>query len=59
MAVGIHRDADLAVAEDLHHHARVDALHKQQRGAGMAKVVEASMGTGHSETRSTLLMSSV
>ncbi|HEV8193389.1 MAG TPA: hypothetical protein VGP82_18155 [Ktedonobacterales bacterium] len=31
------------VAEDLHHHARVDALHEQQRGTGVAEVVEASM----------------
>ena len=40
MAVGVHRQADLAVAERLHHNSWVNALDEQQRRACMTKVVE-------------------
>ena len=43
MAIGVHRQTDLAVAEDLHNDAWVDSLRDQQRGAGMPQVVEPQM----------------
>src|SRR4051812_6810211 len=44
MRVGVHRDPDLAVAERLHHHAGVVPCRDEQRGAGMAQIVEADIG---------------
>jgi hypothetical protein len=40
VAVGIHRQADLTVAERLHHDPRVHALHEKQGRACVSKVVE-------------------
>ena len=44
MAVRVHREADLAVPKDLHHHTWMDPLSKQQRGAGVSQVIEALVG---------------
>lgn len=43
VAVEIHRDADAAVSENLHHHARVDTLDEEERRAGMTHIMEALM----------------
>jgi hypothetical protein len=40
MRVDVHRDADLAVAERLHHDARMNAL-CQQRCTGVPQIVDA------------------
>ena len=38
VSVEVHRDGDLRVSEDLHDQPRVNALGRQQRGAGEATV---------------------
>src|SRR5712692_3594017 len=43
VGVCIHRQPDLGVAEDLHHHSCWDTLDQQQRGARMPEVVEPSL----------------
>ena len=44
MSIGVHREADLRVAQDFHHVARVDALRDQECRTGMAEVMEAQPG---------------
>jgi hypothetical protein len=41
MAVGVHRDADLAMAEDLHDDPWMHTLSDQERRAGMTEIMEA------------------
>ena len=43
MAVSVHRQTDLGVAQDLHDHPRRDVLDEQQRRAGVAEVVKAPL----------------
>jgi hypothetical protein len=38
VAVGVHREADLAVAQDLHHHPGRDALGQKKGGAAVTQV---------------------
>jgi hypothetical protein len=43
VAVSVHGQADLAVAENLHDYTRVHTLGEQQRGTRVTEVVEAKM----------------
>jgi len=43
MRVEIHRDADLAVPERLHHDSGVNGLSDQQRGAGVPQSLETNV----------------
>ena len=43
VAVGVQRQADLRVAERLHHDARIDALREQHRCARMPEIVKADV----------------
>lgn len=40
VAVGVHRQADLRMTEQFHHHARMHALGKQETRARMAQIVK-------------------
>lgn len=43
MRVGVHRHPDLRVPQHIHDHPWRDALNQEQRCAGVAEVVEASL----------------
>ncbi len=44
MTVSVHGQADLAVAENIHHDTRLDPLRQQQQRTGMTQIVEALFG---------------
>src|SRR5207245_1839124 len=46
VAVGVHRQADLAVAERFHHDARMYVLHEQQRRACVTEIMETHLREG-------------
>ena len=43
VAVGVHSQADLAVAESLHDYTRMHTLSEEPRGTRMAQIVETKM----------------
>jgi hypothetical protein len=43
VAVGVHRQADLGVAEDLHYDPWGDVLDEKERGAGVPQVMEPAL----------------
>jgi hypothetical protein len=43
MRVGVHRDADLTVAQNFHHDPRLHTLNKQKGSCGMSQIVNAHL----------------